>query len=83
MGDEQHTLTPGTRVRFLGDQLGTIDPTAARIAFTEHTVGLGDEGEVISYPGTMPSGWLAVRPDAFPEEYVPVHPDMVEAVASA
>jgi hypothetical protein len=72
----------GRRVRFTADTLGTIDPAATRVGarFTEHLVSRGDEGAVVIPPGTMPEGWLAVTPDDYPDEYVPVHPSMIEAL---
>ena len=69
---------PGDRVRFTSEALGTLE--AGYTKFTEHVVGNGDEGEVMTYPGQMPDGWIAVKPDDYPNEYVPVHPSMIEPV---
>ncbi|HVE35383.1 MAG TPA: hypothetical protein VNC18_17590 [Gemmatimonadaceae bacterium] len=68
-------------MRFTANALGTIDPASGgRVAFTEHTVGEGDTGIILANMGAMPEGWLRVKPDAYPSEFVPVHPGMIEAV---
>ncbi len=72
------TPQPGARVKFTADSLGTLEPGFLR--FTDHVVGEGDEGEVMTYDGQMPDGWIAVKPDAYPDEYVPVHPSMIESL---
>ena len=72
-------FTEGQRVRFTANALGTIDPAGARVAFTEHTVSEGDTGVILASMGAMPEGWLRVKPDAYPDEFVPVHPGMIEA----
>lgn len=71
-------MEPGTRVRFLSDALGVIDPSQPGMKFTEHVVSNGDEGAVLA--ATMPDGWLAVEPDNHPNMYVPVHPSMIARV---
>ncbi len=68
----------GTRVRFTAESLGMIDPSASGTQFVEETLGPNDEGEVVTQPGQMPEGWVAVRPDRFPQYLAPVHPRMIE-----
>lgn len=76
---EEVQFTEGQRVRFTANALGTIDPARdGRVGFTEHVVSTGDMGVVLANMGAMPEGWLRVKPDAYPNEYVPVHPDMIE-----
>ncbi len=78
MTTTEHVYKAGERVRFTANALGTIDPAApGRVCFTEHTVGNGDTGAVLPGRPAMPEGWLRIEPDAFPGEYVPVHPDMI------
>jgi len=71
----------GDRVKFTGGPFGMIDPTVGNgFKFADETVADGDTGTVAMGVGTMPDGWLAVAPDAFPDRYVPVHPGMIERV---
>jgi hypothetical protein len=72
------TFKPGDRVRFTAESLGVIDPSDPH-HFMDVIVKAGDEGEILTYDDQMPDGWLAVRADAAPNGYVPVHPSMIEA----
>lgn len=77
------TLTPGTRVRFTAERLGTMRPDTGN-RFAEPCVGSGDLGTIADTPGPLPDGWLLVQADLTDADgsvlYVPVHPDMIEAV---
>lgn len=68
----------GDRVRFVSEQLGTIDPACGN-KFTGLTVGKGDLGTVAVPEGGWLEGWLAITPDADESLFVPVHPEMIEA----
>lgn len=71
----------GQRVRFKADSLGIIDPEVHTSKFVPEVCQAGDEGEVQTLPGEeAPDGWMFIKPDKYPKGYVPVHPDMIEAV---
>jgi hypothetical protein len=68
----------GDKIRYTSEgPLGTLEAPNAR-GFTEHHVFEGTTGVVKTYSGQMPEGWVMTAPDAFPDEWCPVHPSMIE-----
>lgn len=75
------TLSPGTRVRVTAPALGTIR-LGNPYKFTDYIADVGDAGEVVEAPWTLPEEWVLVRLDHPHDDgdtlYLPVHPSMVE-----